>query len=100
MNTVYILYSEKHDKYYVGHTRDMSKRLIRHNEKTENKFTTKYRPWKLVLTIQVKTRSLAMAIEKYIKGRKSKKYIISLLNDKNKLNQLKERFGITGQQDC
>jgi putative endonuclease len=32
MHFVYILYSSKHDKYYVGQTDDVERRLVKHNE--------------------------------------------------------------------
>ena len=32
MFTVYVLYSEKYDKLYIGDTSDLKKRLLSHNE--------------------------------------------------------------------
>ena len=43
----YILYSAKLNKYYVGSTTDMERRLEEHNRGKE-KFTKTGLPWKLV----------------------------------------------------
>ena len=44
---IYVLYSEKSDRYYVGHTNDVNRRLVEHNEISENSYTSKMRPWVL-----------------------------------------------------
>jgi predicted GIY-YIG superfamily endonuclease len=41
---VYILFSKKFDKYYVGQTNDFTNRLKRHNDGYDG-FTKPYRPW-------------------------------------------------------
>jgi putative endonuclease len=71
---VYILHSEKLNKYYVGQTADVNLRLSRHNEGW-SKFTSTGVPWKLVTKYELKTRSEAMALEKKIKGRGIKRYL-------------------------
>ena len=71
---VYILFSEKRSRYYVGQTADINKRLKRHNEG----FVPSTRggiPWKLVLQIHVDSRSEAMQLEKRIKKRGAKRFI-------------------------
>ena len=77
---IYILHSEKSDKYYVGHTDDPVRRLNEHNESKHLTFTSKHRPWKLAAQIQLsEIRSEAILVEKYIKGRKSKKFIEEII---------------------
>ncbi|WP_299765937.1 GIY-YIG nuclease family protein [uncultured Dokdonia sp.] len=71
---VYILYSEKRSKYYVGQTADIDKRLKRHNLGLVPS-TKGGAPWKLVLQIEVLSRSEAMVLEKKIKKRGAKRYI-------------------------
>lgn len=44
---VYILYSTKADKYYIGQTDNLTDRVERHNAGYET-FTSKYRPWVLL----------------------------------------------------
>jgi putative endonuclease len=45
---VYILYSDKLNKYYTGQTNDLEDRLHRHNSSQE-KFTSKGVPWKFIM---------------------------------------------------
>ena len=67
MFSVYILFSEEHDKYYVGQTDDLERRLLQHNELSENSFTSRYRPWVLALAIAVPDRTVAIKMERFIK---------------------------------
>ncbi len=64
---VYILYSSAYDKYYVGQTKDLSHRVVRHNQGYE-RFTSAYRPWELVWHAAKPTRSEAMVLEKKLKN--------------------------------
>ena len=76
MFIVYILYSEERSRYYVGQTEDIEKRLKRHNQ--GNVPSTKFGiPWKLVLQIEVSSRSEAIDLERKIKKRGAKRYIDS-----------------------
>ena len=71
---VYILFSDKSSRYYVGQTADIEERLKRHNSGRVN--STKYGiPWKIVLRIEVLNRSEAMLLENKIKNRGAKRYI-------------------------
>ena len=71
---VYILFSEKSSRYYVGQTADIEKRLERHNQGRVP--STKYgNPWKLVLQLKVLDRSEAVVLEKKIKKRGAKRYL-------------------------
>ena len=71
---VYILFSDKSSKYYVGQTADIEKRLKRHNQ-GKVKSTKHGVPWRLILQFEVDTRSEAMILEKTIKKRGAKRYI-------------------------
>ncbi|MEP6711087.1 MAG: GIY-YIG nuclease family protein [Ferruginibacter sp.] len=44
--TVYILFSEAHQKYYKGYSSDIEKRMQSHNLLGKD-WTAKYRPWKI-----------------------------------------------------
>ena len=71
---VYILYSEKRSRYYVGQSTDVGKRLERHNQGIVP--STKYGvPWKLVLQIVVLNKSEAAILERKIKKRGAKRYL-------------------------
>ncbi len=72
--TVYILYSQKSSRYYVGQTDDIDKRLIRHNKGLVP--STKYGvPWEIIQTQRVKNRSEALILEKKIKKRGAERYL-------------------------
>jgi len=79
---VYILYSEKYDKYYIGQTDDLEMRLERHNEfETTNSYTSKYRPWVLKRSFETQTRADAVKVERKLKALKSKKMIAFFAED-------------------
>ncbi|HZW64038.1 MAG TPA: GIY-YIG nuclease family protein [Flavobacteriaceae bacterium] len=71
---VYILFSEKRSRYYVGQTADINKRLKRHNQGLVTS-TKGGIPWELVLQIFVSNRAEAMALERKIKKRGAKRYL-------------------------
>ncbi len=71
---VYILYSEKRLRYYVGQTHNIEERFKRHN----NGFvpsTKSGKPWELVLTISVENRTKALKLERRIKKRGIKRFL-------------------------
>ncbi|RAJ09139.1 GIY-YIG nuclease family protein [Arenibacter echinorum] len=71
---VYILYSEKRSRYYVGQTTDIDKRLKRHNLGIVPS-TKSGTPWELVLQLEVLSRSEALILERRIKKRGAKRFI-------------------------
>lgn len=78
MYFVYILYSEKHNRYYIGHCEDVAVRLTRHNNKGVPS-TRFYVPWIVIYTESYISRSEAAAREREIKNKKSRKYIEFLI---------------------
>ena len=77
---VYIIYSSKIDRYYVGITEDLNCRLERHN-KGWGKYTKRGIPWKIVYSETFSDKSTALKREKEIKNKKNRKYIESLIRD-------------------
>jgi len=71
---VYILFSEKLNRYYAGHTNNIIKRLRTHNTGGK-KYTTKGIPWVLIEKYSCVSRSEAMQLEKKIKKRGIKRYL-------------------------
>jgi putative endonuclease len=69
---VYIIVSEFDQSFYIGQTANLSDRLERHNGGLE-KYTSKKRPWKLIWSSEVSSRSEAMKLERKIKNFKSRK---------------------------
>lgn len=79
MRFVYIIYSKKSDKYYIGETYEIEQRLMFHNSTDDNTNSTKSGiPWVLFLALQVENRIIARRIETHIKRMKSKIYIQNL----------------------
>ncbi len=71
---LYITYSVSLDRFYVGYTSDLEKRLFGHNNGV-SEYTSKASDWELKYTEAYSTRELAMKREKEIKKKKSRKYI-------------------------
>ena len=80
MFTVYILRSEKIGKFYVGHTEDINKRLLRHNS-GQVTATRGKGPWAIVYQEYFPSRAEAVRRELEIKSKKSSKYIERLMVD-------------------
>ena len=64
---VYILYTEKHNKYYVGHTDNLERRLNEHNSGM-NQSTKAYVPWKLLGYVEKASRTDAYQLEMKLKN--------------------------------
>ncbi len=75
------MYSEIKDRYYIGSTENLERRLERHNQGA-TKSTKNGRPWKIVYTEEYKTKSEAIIRELYIKRMKSKVFIEKLIKAK------------------
>ena len=75
----YILFSQKLNKFYIGSTDDIYRRLSDHN-RGKTSFTKTGIPWDLVYKEAFPTRSEALRREKYIKNQKSVIYIRSLID--------------------
>ncbi|WP_422373802.1 GIY-YIG nuclease family protein [Flagellimonas sp.] len=75
---VYIIYSKSLDRYYVGHSQDLEDRMNRHN-RGRSKYTKTAKDWEVKYIERYFSRSEAMAREKDIKRKKSRKYIEFLI---------------------
>ncbi len=78
MYSVYIIRNSK-GEHYTGYTADVSKRLIKHNQGSTIS-TRKYKDWTIVYLEKFKTKRKAIIREKYIKNKKSRKFINSLIH--------------------
>ena len=90
-HNVYILYAVRFDKYYIGETEDIQKRMLFHNALSENSYTSKYRPWIVYASFEVKDRSMARKIEKYLK-KKPRKFIERIADDKELVTWIQEKY--------
>ncbi len=74
----YIIYSPKLDRYYIGYTSDLEKRLAEHNAGI-SAFTSKATDWILKFSGPFNSRTDAFKFEMAIKKKKSRKYILYLI---------------------
>jgi len=71
---VYIIYNEIADKYYIGQTSDLRKRIDEHNSGM-SKYTAKYKGgWRIIYTEEFTSRGLAMKRERFLKNQKNKEF--------------------------
>lgn len=75
MFTVYILYSIKFDKTYVGFTSNLKARLLSHNKLSTKGWAVKFRPWEIIHTETFATKQEAMKREKWFKSGAGREYI-------------------------
>jgi len=80
---VYIIYSEKFDKYYKGYSLNPYRRLKQHNN-AESRYTAHFIPWKLVFLQIFDSKKQALIREKAIK-KYDKKQIRMLINSPKNL---------------
>ena len=68
MYYVYILHSLKEsDRYYVGYTIDLDKRLAEHNN-GKSAHTKPWAPWEVVTYTAFRSKDKAQQFEKYLKS--------------------------------
>lgn len=76
---VYILFSKKYSKTYVGFTSNLIERIKSHNVLGTKGYIIKYRPW-IVLEVQFFTsKKEAMEMEKFYKTGKGRELIKQLI---------------------
>ena len=74
MILVYILYSSSLDRYYAGHTDDVTRRLNQHNTGKGN-YTSKGIPWTIIHLFECNSKSDAVRLEMKIKKRGIQRYL-------------------------
>ena len=93
MASVYILYSKKLDRFYVGSCKDLSFRIDQHLKKEfAESFTTSAEDWELYLSIDELTYEQARLIEVHLKKMKSKTYVQNLLKYPEIIERLKVKY--------
>jgi putative endonuclease len=83
MFVVYVLYSDKLNKRYIGSTRDVNSRLKEHNS-GKSKFTKTGVPWKLIYKESYQSNQEARRRELFLKSGVGRKFLDQILNE-NKL---------------
>jgi len=76
MFVVYAIYNQDYDKFYIGQTEDVVRRLKEHNSHTIPGYTSKFKgEWKLIYQESFSTRSEAIKREKQLKSSRGRAYI-------------------------
>ena len=78
MYYVYAIKSLSFGYIYVGMTKDIERRLHKHNS-GQNKSTKAYKPFYLIFTEEAESREAARRKEKYLQSGVGKEYLKSLL---------------------
>ncbi|MFQ5798898.1 MAG: GIY-YIG nuclease family protein [Bacteroidota bacterium] len=68
--TVYILKSERAERYYIGSTEDFATRLVVHNG-PRARWTKRFQPWRVVHTEEFVLRGEALKRERFLKSLKA-----------------------------
>lgn len=79
MFNVYVLYSEKYNRIYVGMTSNLEERFKSHNELGKKGWTIKFRPWIIVYSEEYQEKSAALKREKQLKSAQGRLFIRSLI---------------------
>lgn len=72
---VYILYSIRYKKIYIGFTTDIISRMKSHNYFNKKGYTTKFRPWIVIYTEIYFLQQEALNREKFFKSGKGRELI-------------------------
>ena len=75
MHCVYILYSKKIKKTYVGETKSLIERFNSHNKLATKGWTINGRPWVVLHVEFFNNRKLALKREKQLKGGQGRQWI-------------------------
>ena len=73
--TVYILYSTKNQKIYIGFTSNLIERFKSHNYLSRNSWTVKYRPWEVIYCEYFLDKTDAMKRERALKSGQGRNWI-------------------------
>ena len=94
MASVYILYSQNADSYYVGSCKDLDERLAQHQKKEYAGFTSNENDWELFYSINDLSYKQSRDIELHIKKMKSRKYLQNLIQYPEIAEKLKQKYSL------
>ncbi len=75
MYSVYVLFSEKYDKIYIGYSSNLEKRILSHNVLSSKGWTKNFRPWILIYSEEFKEKLSTIKREKELKTAKGREFI-------------------------
>lgn len=71
-----LIYNRSANKYYIGQTEDLQRRIQQHNEHTFKGYTARFRgEWVLIYSESVATRIEALRREKQLKSGNGREFI-------------------------
>ncbi|MDF2380637.1 GIY-YIG nuclease family protein [Nostoc ellipsosporum NOK] len=86
-------FSEKLQKFYIGTTDDVDKRLLEHNTgKYKTAFSVKGMPWTLFMNISCRSSKQAYKLEAFIKRMKSASFIRRLKSNPEIISSVLEKI--------
>ena len=80
----YVLYSNQHNRFYIGLSANLVER-IKHHDKGMVRSSKPYRPWTLVWFMEHQTRSEAFSRERKLKNLKSHKRLVTYMHTNGSL---------------
>ena len=93
MASVYILFSDHLNRFYIGSCKDLSYRIDQHlNKEFIKSFTAKAEDWELYISIDNLVYEQARLIELHVKKMKSKNYIQNLRKYPEIIERLKKKY--------
>ena len=93
MATVYILYSNSLDSYYIGSCNNFEIRFQEHNSKKyASSYTAKVNDWAVILKVEQLEHGQARKIESHIKRMKSRRYIENICKYPEIIQKLIEKY--------
>lgn len=93
MATVYILYSQRIDQFYIGSCLDLKARLEEHLQgKKKVAFTKRSDDWMVYFELKDLEYDVSRKIEAHIKKMKSRKYIENLIRYPEIIQKLIEKY--------
>ena len=75
MFTVYILFSEKLHKYYVGYSSKNIQDRLKEHLYNHKGFTAKAKDWIIIYKLKTNSKTEALILERKIKKRGAKRYL-------------------------
>jgi putative endonuclease len=79
--TTYCLWSQKHNKIYIGYTSDLIQRFYSHNRLSTKGFTAKYRPWIVAYSEVFCSIKEATIREKQLKSSRGRSFLRQYIID-------------------
>ena len=80
MYYIYIIESEIDSSLYIGYTRHLEQRLVKHNTSSSG-YTSRKKPWVLRYTEEFDNKTDALIRERFLKRQKNREFYNKLFNN-------------------